>query len=352
MSKASRFLLEIFPLLIVGIFFVCFQIYALNNQVNPTIRVRVCGNFIAEAGEECDTNDFAGKTCATYGHNTGVLTCNPDCTVNATACSTTVVPPSPGGGGGGGGGGAPAPTVTRINFLGRAYPLSKVVLLKDGQLAIETISGPDAVFSLSLTGLSAGNYNFAVYSEDADHRRSALFTFPVYITSGAATTVSGIFLSPTIAIDKIEVKYGDDLTIFGQSLPTATVTINVNSNPSILKQTQTDANGVYLYKFDTTQVEKGDHSVRSKTVAAADISPYGLSLAFKVGEKNTLSNGEINPPASGRGDVNNDERINLVDFSIVAYWYKRTKPPAAADLNSDGKVDLIDFSILAYYWTG
>ena len=50
--------------------------------------------------------------------------------------------------------------------------------------------------------------------------------------------------------------------------------------------------------------------------------------------------------------MNKDSRVNLVDFSIAAYWYKRSTPPPSADLNGDGKVDLVDFSILAFYWTG
>ncbi len=51
-------------------------------------------------------------------------------------------------------------------------------------------------------------------------------------------------------------------------------------------------------------------------------------------------------------DLNNDKRVNLIDFSITAYWYKRPSPPATVDLNNDGKVNLVDFSIMAYYWTG
>ncbi len=53
-----------------------------------------------------------------------------------------------------------------------------------------------------------------------------------------------------------------------------------------------------------------------------------------------------------RGDVNKDNRVNLVDFSIAAYWYRRLSPPASVDINGDGRVDLIDFSIMAFYWTG
>jgi hypothetical protein len=53
-----------------------------------------------------------------------------------------------------------------------------------------------------------------------------------------------------------------------------------------------------------------------------------------------------------RSDINGDGRINIVDFSVSAYWYKRPNPPKSIDLNDDGKVDLTDFSIMAYYWTG
>jgi hypothetical protein len=36
----------------------------------------------------------------------------------------------------------------------------------------------------------------------------------------------------------------------------------------------------------------------------------------------------------------------------MAFWYKKPSPPAKVDLNSDAKVNIIDFSILAYNWTG
>jgi hypothetical protein len=62
-------------------------------------------------------------------------------------------------------------------------------------------------------------------------------------------------------------------------------------------------------------------------------------------------------PKCGKADLNCDGRVNLVDFSIAAYWYKRPlndafKAIEKDRLNGDGKIDLIDFSIMAYYWTG
>lgn len=259
--------------------------------------------------------------------------------------------PSPAPSGGGGGGGVPitAP-IPSVIFSGRAYPLSKVVALKDGQIAISTIAGPDARFEMSLTGLAAGNYNFAVYGEDSKGVRSHSFTFPSYITSGATAKVSGIFLAPTIFVNKSEVKRGDTIAIFGQSAPMAEVTIAVNSEEDFFVKTVADKDGVYLHNLNTATLAAGQHLTKSKAAVGGEISPFGKAIGFVVGTKNVLAK----PPtqASTKGDLNNDKEVNLVDFSVVAYWYKRPVPPASADLNGDKKVDLVDFSILAYYWTG
>lgn len=54
-----------------------------------------------------------------------------------------------------------------------------------------------------------------------------------------------------------------------------------------------------------------------------------------------------------RGDINNDGNVNLIDFSIMAYWWKRPVPDLILpqiDLNGDKQLTLIDFSILAYWW--
>jgi len=62
---------------------------------------------------------------------------------------------------------------------------------------------------------------------------------------------------------------------------------------------------------------------------------------------------DIKSGSAKKGDVNGDGKVNLADFSILAYWYKRPLTDAAkaqVDLNNDGKITLADFSILAYYW--
>jgi len=261
-----------------------------------------------------------------------------------------VVPPS----GGGGGGGGSAIITQQVIFSGRAYPLSKVTILKDGQTAINTVAGLDATFNVSLANLSSGSYTFGVFSEDSQGRRSTLFTFPVTVTSGATTTISGIFLSPTIDVDKIEVKRGDNITILGQSVPVSEITIAVNSNEELFAKTKADKDGVYLYNFDTSPLELGQHNTKSKSTLDGLITSYSLAVDFKVGTKNIV---KVPTKCPVKADLNNDCKINLIDFSIAAYWYKRPLSEAFSKiekekLNADGKITLVDFSIMAYYWTG
>jgi hypothetical protein len=250
-------------------------------------------------------------------------------------------------GGGGGGGSSP----TSVTFSGRGYPMSRVILLKDGQEIINTIAGPDAKFSMTVSDLNAGTFTFSILSEDSAGRRSTLFTIPIIVTYGVSTTISGIFLSPTIDIDKQTVKRGDAITIFGQTAPDSVVTISMHSAAAIFSQTTSDKNGAYLYVFNTAPLEYGKHDTQSKAeiVKTNEVAPYGKVLSFIVGDKNTIKDKSC---ALLRGDFNGDCRVSLIDFSMLAYWYKKATFPSKFDLNGDAKVSFVDFSILAYYWTG
>jgi hypothetical protein len=66
---------------------------------------------------------------------------------------------------------------------------------------------------------------------------------------------------------------------------------------------------------------------------------FGLGVGLPVGEG-------VCPYA----DLNKDSKVNLIDFSILLYWWGRSS--SCADQNSDNVVNLIDFSIMLYYWTG
>jgi hypothetical protein len=203
---------------------------------------------------------------------------------------------------------------------------------------------------MTISNLSGGNYIFSVYSEDTKGIRSSLLTFPISVTSGVTTKVGNIFIAPSIAVDKSEVRRGDNIAIFGQSAPSSEVTINVNSEEEFFIKKISDANGAYLINFDSSVLEMGKHSTRSKVALNGEISSFSKVIAFAVGTRNVLA--ELPEKTTLKGDLNGDNRVNLIDFSISAYWYKRVNPPVSSDLNRDGKVDLIDFSIMAFNWTG
>jgi hypothetical protein len=165
-------------------------------------------------------------------------------------------------------------------------------------------------------------------------------------------TVSGIYLAPTIDVDKDVVKQGHPLTIFGQSSATSTISIMVNSSQELYFETPSDNNGVYSYTFITSPLELGNHSTHSLASKSGQVSNSSNAVAFQVGTQDVVRSQPGKGTCGPRGDLNCDGHVNLIDFSIEAHWYKKKGFPAAYDLNGDGKIDLVDFSIMASNWTG
>ncbi|MDD5291280.1 MAG: dockerin type I repeat-containing protein [Patescibacteria group bacterium] len=258
------------------------------------------------------------------------------------------------GGGGGGGGSLTSPAEAGVSFNGRAYPLSTVRLLKDGQVVGTTIAGPDALFSITLSGINVGSHVFVIVGLDKDDRMSQFQPFTIEVTSGFTTQVGGIFLSPTLAVDKKEVHKGDNLAIFGQTVPESEVTIGVASDNETFHTVNADNDGVFLYNLDTALLVKGDHETRAKSAKDNSISDFSRTIGFVVGEKNIPYD---QTESLKQGDLNGDDRVNIIDFSIAGYWYKKTlndtmRAYEATYLNGDGIINIIDLSIMAFYWTG
>lgn len=255
-------------------------------------------------------------------------------------------PPS----GGGGGGSVPIPTPTEVSFSGFAYPSATVTFLKDAQYLGETTARVDTVFDYVATGLSGGTYLFSLSGEDVYGNDSRALTYSVSVISGARTTLSGIVMPATVSLDKIEVKKGDTITIFGQTLPNATVTVTIAGYGTTTVSTM--STGLYEYVLSTASVPLGTYGVSVTAQTASAQTPVSAVVSFTVGDENIE-----NEDGGLIGDVNYDDRVNIADFSIAAFWYHRPLSSAFMvieddRLNGDGAVTLIDFSLMAYYWTG
>jgi len=70
---------------------------------------------------------------------------------------------------------------------------------------------------------------------------------------------------------------------------------------------------------------------------------------------NVYSLSVFRPLVCPEGDLNADCRVDMSDFSLLAFWWSETgcgEPGwcGGADLNQDGKVNLADVAILTYHW--
>jgi len=245
-------------------------------------------------------------------------------------------PPPPGGGGG-----APAKTATVI-FEGKAYPKALVTILRNGSVAGTVIADSSGDFSKTLTGVPAKTWTFGVYAKDTEGRKSVTLGFSISVIAETEMKVSGIFISPTIALSEEVVRRGATLEIFGQAYPKSDVHIFISSPTPTIKKIKTSQKGKWRVPLDTTPLIVGTHTSKAKAMTdEGEQSPFSDELIFKVVEY-----------CKG-ADLNFDSRVDLVDFSILLYYWGQRKPAnICADINQDGMVDLIDFSIMMYFWTG
>jgi hypothetical protein len=73
-----------------------FHVFADNSEIiDTTIKISVCGNSIAEGGEECDTSDLRGLSCWDLYHESGNLECSPSCNYDESLCIGTRPTPTP-----------------------------------------------------------------------------------------------------------------------------------------------------------------------------------------------------------------------------------------------------------------
>lgn len=243
----------------------------------------------------------------------------------------------------------PTPGPTKVIFKGLAYPDSRVRLERDGALVASVPADPTAHFEIEVSGLAAGTYTFSLSGTDAAGRVGKAMQFAVSITEGTTITMNGIFLGPTIILDKTTARLGDTVTVLGATVPESAVTILVSSEEERTFKTTADRRGGWVHQFIAEDLGIGTHSVRAKAVAPTqEISDFSAPVSFAITE------GEPKP-CDGKlpGDLNCDGKVNLVDFSVLLFYWNKKKPANdRADINHDGRVTIRDLSILLYWWTG
>ncbi|MFQ6083623.1 MAG: DUF4215 domain-containing protein [Candidatus Aminicenantia bacterium] len=331
------------------------------DQAQTTVLVTVCGNGEIDEDEFCDDGADNGR----YAYNANDRYCNSTCSGWAPYCGDGIVqseygeecddgnnesddgcdavckdegPTIPTGGGG-----VPPPVKTKVVIKGKAYPEAKINLLYDGKIAATQKADSLADFQIEIADITPGIWTFSLWAEDKGGRRSITFSFTVNVIHGVITTISGIFLPPTIELSKVKIQKGEVLDIYGQTAPESEVSTHIES-PELISKTKAGRQGDWLQDFNTGILDEGMHTSRAKAISPEGLaSSFSQVLAFYVGE---VAPGVVCPNA----DFNEDGRVNLVDFSILLHWWGRFN--SCVDQKQDGTVGLPDFSIMLYYWTG
>lgn len=238
----------------------------------------------------------------------------------------------------------------RVVISGFAFPGSEVVALVDGNIALRVSANSTGRYSVTLNNIASGVYTFGVYAIDDRNVRSSTFSTSFTVTGALTTSLSNINVMPSIRVDPDPVNPGEVLTVSGYALANATIDIeNLKEGVSQSLKTFTttsNSDGFWTTTIDTTGFTNGTYKVRAKSSQSALInSNFSNYTFYGVGEEATL---QLN------ADLNRDGRVNLIDFSILLFWWGGrggdSDPPA--DINQDGTVSLTDFSILLFNWTG
>ncbi|MBY0538352.1 hypothetical protein K2P47_03055 [Patescibacteria group bacterium] len=263
---------------------------------------------------------------------------------------------SGGGSGGGGGGGFESTDGPyrsgdgQVTITGFTAPRSAVAFLVDGKIAKTATAGGNGEYTVVLDLIARGAYTFGVYSTDAARVKTSTFSTSFTVTGARASNLSNIMIPPSILVSPDPATPGSPITISGYTLPNATVTLENEKDGSAASRKvftgTSNASGAYSISVDSNGFTNGTYKVRAKAVQASGLQTnFSNYTLYGVGE---AANRALNT------DLNRDGKVNLVDFSILLFWWGTaggdSNPPA--DINSDTRVNLTDFSILLFNWTG
>ena len=234
---------------------------------------------------------------------------------------------------------------TSVSFSGRAYPGGRVKFFRRSMIDIretntyvldtETTADSSGRFEKKFQALLQGAYFFAVEARDRDNRSSGILSFTVNLISNNKLNADNIFVAPTVDFDPSTATKGNDVKVFGYASPDSLVEIELDK---ILRyNARSNQQGYYSIAVNTSRFSPKEHFLKAWQVdALGNQSPVSPIKTFKI----TLLS---NPKA----DFNNDNIINIVDWSIFLFRWRSqdVNLKKLSDLDTNNKVDIVDLSI-------
>lgn len=259
-------------------------------------------------------------------------------TVSASVASIPSIDDDTGGGGGS--------SQSGVQFSGFAYPGATVTLMHGSEKLLSTIADGAGKFSIVFSDVEdAPQLMFSLFALDSAQRRSTLLNFPVIFYTGQLTDIRNIRFAPTITTDKVAIKTSDFITVEGAALPRLPMNVIFEGNDAKTFTLSAGAEGAYRLTVPLA-LPQGEYIVKARYEGDTRTS---AALRLIVGN---ASIPRVEVSANIPGDCNLDQKVTIVDFSVLAFWFGKKQPPSCVDTNGDGAITLVDFSILAFYWNG
>lgn len=248
--------------------------------------------------------------------------------------------------------------LTSLVISGYTSPNSFVTIFEGVTVSGTTVSDLSGRFFFNLTGITDGFHAYKISSTDQLKRSTAQTSLNIYLIKGTITTATNLLLSPSISIDKTEIKPGDLLTIAGSAKPNSQVNIFVES-PIRSYTVQSDNGGQWsqtLSSNETKTFNPGEYRTYSfvqdvnsnQSIVSSTLTFFVKTSDVENPDPVCTVNGVESPADISKGDLNCDGKVNLTDFSILLFHWKTNHKKA--DINKDGNVSLTDFSIMMYYF--
>ncbi|MEZ4104342.1 MAG: DUF4215 domain-containing protein [Candidatus Paceibacterota bacterium] len=347
---------------------------ATTTSATTTVNLSICGNSLVDSNEQCDTpgetgvysTTIVGRQCTpaclwgpycgdgilqtTYGEE-----CDDGNNDNGDFCSAIckIEPAGSGGGGssggnsGGGGGSTKKLNDTEISISGKSYPSRIVNILLDTEQVGTVKADSSGEFDFS-TEASPGTASLSFWATDSKSTKSVTFNTTFDVTHGAITNLTGIIIPPTIRLSDQQIDFGDEVTISGQSVPNAKIEVFAD-NTNLLQTFNSDSDGEWSGILNVAKLSVDEHNIKVRSVTGVEPltteSSFSTALQLFVGVEGKITTSS---------DLNRDNNVNLVDFSILIFWWGSDggNSNPSADINGNGKVGIEDFSILLFNWTG
>lgn len=241
--------------------------------------------------------------------------------------------------------------VATVIISGFAYPGTDVTIKQNGEIISTAPADSAGTFSTTIENIEPGIYTYAIRGEDSEGRQGPASNVTVSVSAGVTTAISGVYLGPTFDVTDRQITLDEVTILQGITAVDSDVTLYVTAanDRQTTYNKQANQQGIYLKSILGSSLGEGRYTAHSRAVATdGTISDTSKTVTLRVSPTEDTSE----CADSLDSDINCDQAVDLVDFSILLFWWNRTNPDnARADINGDRFVDIIDFSIMLFYWT-